>query len=102
MHWKERFYRPRDTSNDIFAYLNKETGVAYPSNEFHIRKCRGEDMTGFVAVRNKEVTPEFTKQVLENLGRTIEKARSKMTEPSPSTDPEPPHNPSTQSPSPEV
>jgi len=102
-HWKAAFQRPRDTSNDIFAYLNKDTGMAYPSNEFYIRKCKGEDMTGFVAVKNKEVTPELTKQVLEALKATIEKtALGQKTALSPNTDPEHSHTPSTLSPSHEV
>jgi len=101
-NWKNRFQRPKDTSNDVFAYLNRKTGMAYHSNEFYIRKCRGEDLDDFELIRNKDVTPALTKQVLEALKASIEKTAQKMSGQSPSTDPEPTHTPSTLSPSPEV
>jgi len=101
-NWKNRFQRPKDTSNDVFAYLNRKTGMAYHSNEFYIRKCRGEDLDDFELIRNKDVTPALTKQVLEALKASIEKTAQKMSGQSPSTDPEPTHTPATLSPSPEV
>jgi len=102
-NWKNRFQRPKDTSNDVFAYLNRKTGMAYHSNEFYIRKCKGEDLDDFELIRNKDVTPALTKQVLEALKATIEKqALGKKIALSPSTDPEHEHTPSTLSPSPEV